>query len=100
MASGFARGGTWKIEIVKRRDAHRFVVPPKRWVVGRGFAGISRNRRLRSARHDPHHVSTLDGTKTLLMEPSGSAPGGIALSCLHFLRSIAVIFTIFYDHST
>jgi transposase len=38
--------GCWKIEIVKRSDAHRFVVLPKRWIVERTFAWISRNRRL------------------------------------------------------
>ena len=38
--------GCWKIEIVKRSDAHRFVVLPKRWTVERTFAWISRNRRL------------------------------------------------------
>jgi transposase len=38
--------GCWKIEILKRSDAHRFVVLPKRWTVERTFAWISRNRRL------------------------------------------------------
>jgi putative transposase len=38
--------GCWKIETVKRSDAHRFVVLPKRWIVERVFAWISRNRRL------------------------------------------------------
>ena len=32
--------------IVKRTDAHRFVALPKRWIVERTFAWISRNRRL------------------------------------------------------
>jgi len=42
-----ARTGTWKIEIVKRSDrAKGFVVLPKRWVVERTLAWISRNRRL------------------------------------------------------
>jgi putative transposase len=42
-----ARTGTWKIEIVKRSDIARgFVVLPKRWVVERTLAWISRNRRL------------------------------------------------------
>ena len=41
-----ARTGTWVIEIVKRSDAHRFVVMPKRWIVERTLAWISRNRRL------------------------------------------------------
>jgi transposase len=34
------------LDIAKRSDAHRFVVLPKRWVVERIFAWISRNRRL------------------------------------------------------
>jgi transposase len=42
-----ARSGTWKIEIIKRSDiAKGFVVLPKRWVVERTLAWISRNRRL------------------------------------------------------
>ena len=36
----------WKLEIVKRNELHRFVVLPKRWIVERTFAWISRNRRL------------------------------------------------------
>jgi transposase len=46
MASIVARTGCWKIEIVKRSDRHRFIVLPKRWIVERTFAWISRNRRL------------------------------------------------------
>jgi hypothetical protein len=38
--------GTWKIEVVKRNELHRFVVLPKRWIVERTLAWISRNRRL------------------------------------------------------
>ena len=34
------------MEIVRRCDLHRFVVLPKRWIVERSFAWISRNRRL------------------------------------------------------
>jgi transposase len=42
-----ARTGTWKIEIVKRSDiAKGFVALPKRWLVERTLAWISRNRRL------------------------------------------------------
>jgi transposase len=33
-------------EIVKRSEAHRFVVLPNRWTVERTFAWINRNRRL------------------------------------------------------
>lgn len=46
MANLVARSGRWKINIVKRSDLHRFVVLPKRWIVERTFAWISRNRRL------------------------------------------------------
>ncbi len=46
MARTVARTGTWRVEIVKRSDMHRFVVLPKRWIVERTFAWISRNRRL------------------------------------------------------
>jgi len=41
-----ARSGSWAIEIVKRSEAHKFVVLPKRWIVERTLAWISRNRRL------------------------------------------------------
>ena len=40
------RTGAWKIQIVKRSDRPGFEVLPKRWIVERTFAWISRNRRL------------------------------------------------------
>jgi putative transposase len=40
------RTGAWKLEIVKRSDVSGFEVLPKRWIVERTFAWISRNRRL------------------------------------------------------
>ena len=40
------RTGAWKLEIVKRSDVPGFAVLPKRWIVERTFAWISRNRRL------------------------------------------------------
>ena len=43
---GHCRTGCWTLQIVKRRDAHHFVVLPKRWIVERTIAWISRNRRL------------------------------------------------------
>ncbi|MGD9724818.1 MAG: IS5 family transposase [Nitrospiraceae bacterium] len=46
VAAAAARTGTWRIEIVKRSELHRFVVLPKRWIVERTLAWISRNRRL------------------------------------------------------
>jgi transposase len=41
-----ARTGSWIIEVVKRNELHKFVVLPKRWIVERTLAWISRNRRL------------------------------------------------------
>lgn len=46
MAKLVAKTGQWLLEIVKRSDAHRFIVLHKRWIVERTFAWISRNRRL------------------------------------------------------
>ena len=46
MARTIAATGPWKMEIVKRSDAKGFVVLPKRWIVERTLAWISRNRRL------------------------------------------------------
>src|SRR5918998_3447068 len=37
---------TWVLEIARRCDRHRFVVLPKRWIVERTLAWISRCRRL------------------------------------------------------
>jgi transposase len=36
------RTGTWRLQIVKRSDAAGFEVLPKRWIVERTFAWISR----------------------------------------------------------
>jgi len=41
-----AKTGRWTLQIVKRSDTHHFVVLPKRWIVERTIAWISRNRRL------------------------------------------------------
>ena len=46
MAFVIWRTGAWKLQIVKRSDASGFEVLPKRWIVERTFAWISRNRRL------------------------------------------------------
>jgi transposase len=45
-AAAVAKTGTWRLEIVKRNELHRFVVLPKRWIVERSLAWISHNRRL------------------------------------------------------
>ena len=54
MADAVTRTGTWVLQIVRRCDRHRFVVLPKRWIVERTLAWISRNRRL--ARDDERHA--------------------------------------------
>ena len=41
-----AKLGGCKLTVVKRPDLHRFVVMPKRWIVERTFAWISRFRRM------------------------------------------------------
>jgi transposase len=46
MEAAVARSGTWELEIIRRCDRHRFVVLPKRWIVERTLAWISRYRRL------------------------------------------------------
>ena len=65
MAAIAAATGTWKIEIVKRTDLHHFVVLPKRWVVERTFAWISRNRRL--ARDFERYATTVAAFVRLAM---------------------------------
>lgn len=57
MAKTVADTGCWTLEIVKRSDARRFVALPKRWIVERTFAWISRNRRL--ARDFERYASTV-----------------------------------------
>ena len=46
MEAAVARTGKWQLEIIRRCDRHRFVVLPKRWIVERTLAWISRCRRL------------------------------------------------------
>ena len=46
LAADIAKTGTWKLEVVKRPEPHCFIVVPKRWIVERTFAWISRCRRL------------------------------------------------------
>jgi transposase len=57
LAAAVAMTGTWALEIVKRNELHRFVVLPKRWIVERTLAWISRNRRL--ARDFERHARTV-----------------------------------------
>ena len=89
MALVVSRTGSWTLQIVKRSTATGFEVLPKRWIVERTFAWISRNRRLArfrtlrhhrrcvcSSRHDPHHAPTT--RNRLVMNPN--FPDGL----LHF----------------
>jgi transposase len=46
MEAAVARTGRWELQIVRRCDRPRFVVLPKRWIVERTLAWISRGRRL------------------------------------------------------
>ena len=57
MAATVAKTGAWRLEIVKRNDVPRFEVLPKRWIVERTFAWISRCRRL--ARDFERHVRSV-----------------------------------------
>ena len=52
-----ARSPGLRLEIVKRTEPHNFVVLPKRWIVERTLAWISRNRRL--ARDFERYASTV-----------------------------------------
>ena len=83
MAMTVWRTGAWSLQIVKRSDAAGFEVLPKRWIVERTFAWISRNRRLardferyandrcciHPPRHDPHHAQATC-CKCLAMNPN------------------------------
>ncbi len=46
MVALVARTGAWTLQNAKRSDVGGFVVLPKRWIVERSLAWISRNRRL------------------------------------------------------
>jgi len=46
LAAAITKTGAWTIEIVRRNDVPRFEVLPKRWIVERTLAWISRCRRL------------------------------------------------------
>ena len=65
MAKVVADTGCWTIEIVKRSDLHKFVVLPKRWIVERTFAWISRYRRL--ARDFERYAATVAAFVRLAM---------------------------------
>ena len=83
MAMTVWRTGAWNLQIVKRSYAAGFEVLPKRWIVERTFAWISRNRRLardfrtlrndrcciHPPRHDPHHAQATC-RKCLAMNPN------------------------------
>jgi putative transposase len=82
MAMVVWRTGAWRLEIVKRSETAGFEVLPKRWIVERTFAWISRNRRFardferyaatvgfRPPSHDPHHAQAAR-SKSLIMNPN------------------------------
>jgi transposase len=46
VARAARKSGSWIVEIVKRTELHTFAVVPKRWIVERTLAWVSRNRRL------------------------------------------------------
>jgi putative transposase len=65
MRKTIAATGNWRIEIVKRTDLHHFIALPKRWIVERTFAWISRNRRL--ARDFERYATTVAAFVRLAM---------------------------------
>ena len=65
MAMTVWRTGAWSLQIVKRSGAAGFEVLPKRWIVERTFAWISRNRRL--ARDFEHYATTVSAFVRLAM---------------------------------
>jgi len=65
MARVVSRTGVWKLEIVKRSTNAGLEVLPKRWIVERTFAWISRNRRL--ARDFERYASTVAAFVRLAM---------------------------------
>jgi transposase len=65
MAMTVWRTGAWRLQVVKRSDAAGFEVLPKRWIVERTFAWISRNRRL--ARDFERYATTVSAFVRLAM---------------------------------
>lgn len=57
MAKVVADPEAWEQEIVARGELDKFVILPKRWIVERTFAWVSRNRRL--ARDFERNASTV-----------------------------------------
>ena len=84
MAKVVWRTGQWRLQIVKRSDAPGFEVLPKRWIVERTFAWISRkpplgprfralcrnSQRVYLSRHDPHRAQTACCRRRLVMNPN------------------------------
>jgi transposase len=71
------RTAAWKMEIVKRSHAAGFEVLPKRWIVERTFAWISRNpplgARLRTLCHDRHCLHRLAMIRIMLRRLAANA---------------------------
>jgi transposase len=83
MAATVAATGTWTLEIVRRCDRHRFVVLPRRWIVERTLAWISRCRRL--ARDHERHARKAVAFIRLAMVASCS---GASPQALHDEREL------------
>jgi len=78
METAVACTGTWKLQIVRRCDQHRFVVLPKRWIVERTLAWISRCRRL--ARDYERHARKAAAFVRLAMIRSAVVVGSPAIT--------------------
>ena len=65
VARAAAETGRWAVSVVKRNELHKFVVLPKRWIVERTLAWISRNRRL--ARDFERYARTVEAWIRLAM---------------------------------
>jgi transposase len=65
MALVVSRTGSWTLQIVRRSTTTGFEVLPKRWIVERTFAWISRNRRL--ARDFERYATTVAAFVRLAM---------------------------------
>jgi transposase len=59
VAQAAAARGRWIVEIVKRTELHKFVVLPKRWIVERTLAWISRSRDWRETSNGTPQLSPL-----------------------------------------
>jgi transposase len=66
--AALAPTGRWELEIVHRCDRHRFVVLPKRWIIERTLAWISRNRR-RARDYEQHARKAVAFVRLSMIRP-------------------------------